>query len=254
MLIRTETLTPSKDWNEDWVLFDIETTGLSHTHQVVMISFIIFDEEWRLITYMAEGISEERLLLMQFSGILKEKHLLVHFNGASFDLPFLKSRLKHHGIYSLLECLHHVDLLKYFPKAKLKHIEASMGFKRKDLLDGKTWALYYRHYWDHLEELLGHNREDVLSMMYLIEKDQGLFYFLKLQKVGSHFLEKMTKSKRSLRLYYGVNIDLDLLWVDHLAFIEDEFQEDNQRRLLISHGFHYENIYYFVEKRLRSTQ
>lgn len=248
MLIRTNSLNLEIDLDKNLFLFDIETTGLSSYHQVVMITFIRFKKEWELITLMAEGKDEEKDLLLAFNKELKEDQVLVHFNGKTFDIPFIKKRLSHHNMHSLFETLYHIDLLEFFPRKKLKVIEEQYGYKRKDAITGKEFVELYKDYKNHEDTLILHNQEDVLGMLHLIETNEELQSFLKVKYLDGSKLLKISLSEKTLRLrYHDRIIDFDLLRVPPYAFSLIHRDLPNEKRLLLTEEtLHYTNLWHLL--------
>ena len=166
---------------EEFVLFDIETTGLSHSHNhVILIGYIVFDgQDFILHQLFCENRNEERKILVEFQKVLEEKAYYISYNGRAFDIPFLNSRYKIHDIPCELKKYRNLDIMRlvklnrdYFnlPDFKLKTVEKFLGIERQDTISGKEsvelYDLYEKIQTHELEEkILLHNYEDILYLL-----------------------------------------------------------------------------------------
>lgn len=169
------------------VVADIETTGLSpRSAKVILGGLVVPDGEGRLtLQYFADRPEDEEELLDRYVGMLMQYDVIVTYNGNRFDLPFLKKRMKIHGIpLDGLESFYSLDLYrivrKYselpsiLPDLKQKTVERYMGVgqTRQDTIDGgESVRLYYRFLESSggqkgylLDRILLHNRDDVVKL------------------------------------------------------------------------------------------
>lgn len=170
---------------ESFILFDIETTGLSHSKsEVILIGYIIYDgKNFVLYQIFCENRSEENELLQAFNDAISDKPYYVTFNGRAFDLPYTNSRFKAHDISSQMPKCRNLDIMRLvkhnkerfdFPDFKLKTVEKFLGIKREDTISGKEsvelYELYERTSDPELErKILLHNYEDILYLMKCLE-------------------------------------------------------------------------------------
>lgn len=166
---------------------DIETTGLSPRNcSVILGGLTVAKGEDRLaVQYFADHPEEEAELLDRYVGMLTRYDVAVTFNGNSFDLPFLKKRMKALGIDTTgLEAMYSFDLYRILkkysvlpellPDLKQKTVEKYMGLSqsRSDMIDGaQSVRLYYEYLESRgerreelLDQILLHNRDDIVKL------------------------------------------------------------------------------------------
>lgn len=158
------------------VFFDIETTGFSRRfHQVGLISLAYrLEDRLELIQYLAEEPAEEGLIITAALREINQHLAYVSYNGDRFDIPFLNERSHRLGLASRLEPKRSLDLYRLLGRGKLIQTEAMSGFERQDELSGAQWAKGYRRFLAQPSEelrdrLLRHCREDVLSLVQLLQ-------------------------------------------------------------------------------------
>ncbi len=131
--------------------------------------------------FLARDYSEEKALLEQTLEHLKTARLITSYNGKSFDLPYLKGRMRYHQLGEDAPLLH-IDLLRTtrrnyrqsLPNCRLLTIERYLfGSERIDDLPGSLVADHYHRYIETGDEkliraILKHNAEDLLSMAKLL--------------------------------------------------------------------------------------
>lgn len=160
-------------------LLDIETTGFDRMrNQIFLIGCIYFtDQNVKLVQWICEKKEDEYEMLFRFSQFIKSYKIALHYNGNSFDIPFIKARLKTYRLPSIPE-LKEIDLYSSIRKlqsilplenSKLKTIEAFFGFHRSDKLDGglvvKLYNEFIKNPTDSARDmLLLHNEEDLLGL------------------------------------------------------------------------------------------
>lgn len=179
------------------IFYDIETTGLSRsTAFVYLIGAVIYEENgWQLYQWLGEDQDEEADVLTAFSDFLQKGTCTVQYNGDRFDEPFLQARYALHGIPSPFGALPSLDLYRYLKRCasllklsrmKQPDLEAFLGLQGRKYCNGKECIKCYRKYAKSrdtglLEEVLGHNREDlqglgfVFSMLSYLTLYQGDF-------------------------------------------------------------------------------
>ncbi len=81
---------------ETALFFDIETTGLSAATAIVFLIGAVrkCGNGWQLTQWIAQRPEDEPELLQAFFDAAAMCDTLIHFNGTTFDLPFLRERVK----------------------------------------------------------------------------------------------------------------------------------------------------------------
>lgn len=184
------------------VVADIETTGLTpRSAKVILGGLVVPDGEGRLaLQYFADRPEDEEELLDRYVGMLTQYETIVTYNGNTFDLPFLKKRMKTHGISAEgLEACYSLDLYRLLkkyselpsllPDLKQKTVERYMGVgqTRRDTIDGgESVRLYYRFLESSgaqkgslLDQILLHNRDDIVKLSEIM----SILRFLDIHKI-----------------------------------------------------------------------
>lgn len=170
---------------ENFMLFDIETTGFSPSNAFIYLIGTAFriGNELHVHQFLAENRHEEASILQEFLYSLAKFDGLLSFNGAQFDIPFIKKRCIKHGITENLNAINHKDLYKSASKLKnilklstcrQKSIEEFLGIYREDIYNGgELIPIYYQYEKNASSEyekiLLLHNFEDVVGMTDLLQ-------------------------------------------------------------------------------------
>jgi uncharacterized protein YprB with RNaseH-like and TPR domain len=169
----------------DFCFFDIETTGLTPSTYVFLCGMMIVrDGRFVIEQAFARDYSEEAGMLRYVRDFLTRYPILVTFNGASFDLPFIRTRMavariEYDGPRD------HLDLLPparprlrgVLPDCRLETIERHLrGAVREGDIPGKDIPDAYHEFVRtgdarKIKRILHHNRLDLLAMV-------GLFNFL----------------------------------------------------------------------------
>ncbi|HEX3048584.1 MAG TPA: ribonuclease H-like domain-containing protein [Bacillota bacterium] len=157
---------------------DIETTGLYYLHPVFLVGILQFTAgEGRISQFLARSFDEEKAVLQATLSELMGTEVITSFNGRSFDLPYLKGRMRFHGLNQETPLLH-LDLLRparqnyrgILPNCRLLTIEQEvLKQEREGDIPGAQVADYYYRYLDtqdrsYLDPILRHNASDLLSM------------------------------------------------------------------------------------------
>ncbi len=167
---------------EEIVFIDIETSGLYYIHPVFLVGMLAFkDGRGEISQILARNPIEERALLSETISRLKQATIIVSFNGRSFDLPYLKGRMRFQGLNDQVAAFH-FDLLRQarknyrsqLPNCRLLTIERYLfNQERLDDLPGSEVAEYYQRYLEteergYLTPILEHNACDLLTMAKLL--------------------------------------------------------------------------------------
>ena len=224
MIHKTKTIHPDRvlpDWRQllprlslltglsgEPLLYDIETTGLSHQNAYVcLIGAASFREDHlELQQFFAESPSEEPEILAAFSSLLKGSDYTVQYNGTSFDQPFLRDRYAFFHLENDLDSRPSLDLYRVakeykaawkLPNLRQPSVERFLQLPARQFPDGKAGIrLYFRYLKEKDPELLqmitGHNEEDltglcqILSLLAFRQPEKELFHIRKARTEENH--------------------------------------------------------------------
>jgi len=181
----THNLKMEKYFPEKNVCFvDIETTGLNRNKEIIYLIGLLFfnrsSDSWVLNQYFANSIEMEKDILGAFNSEINNFDVVITYNGGSFDLPFIRYRLKRYDIEGIyLDDITSFDLYKIMrsnnmflnlPNLKLKTLEQFLGIEREDKLSGfECIELYYDYMESNnsvlRENILKHNYDDLVNML-----------------------------------------------------------------------------------------
>ena len=169
------------------LFFDIETTGLNALACYIYLIGCLTEtpDGLRFRQWFAENADEEPEIIRCFLETVENDTVLVHYNGNTFDIPFLKERVRHHRMplsvpnkeetLDLYRHLSRSQKLLGLPNRKQPSLEKAVGYNRTDPYDGGTLIAFYSEYvgrcrFDRaraeelLASLLLHNRDDILGL------------------------------------------------------------------------------------------
>ncbi len=114
ILLNWAGLDPATPWKmEDFLVLDLETSGLSRGSTIAILIGLGYFENGRYVVEQvflpepeAELSSFDRLI-----ELMQTKSVFITFNGKSFDIPMLESRLLYNQIWLNLREKGHIDLL-----------------------------------------------------------------------------------------------------------------------------------------------
>ncbi len=167
------------------ILFlDIETTGLSASgSQLYLIGCAFYREgNWQIKQWFAQSPEEEPELIKAFFTFAEEFSYLMHYNGNTFDLPYLKQKLRQYELPYSFDDFDGIDIYRRItpyknflklPNCKQKTIEYYLGIEREDTYTGGELINVYNDYLSshdfnlyHL--LLLHNSDDMKGMLEIL--------------------------------------------------------------------------------------
>lgn len=170
---------------EDLVFLDIETMGL-FSRPIILFGIGIIEQEHLVVRqYLLRDIAEEEAALIATAEHLhRDRKALVTFNGKSFDLPYITDRLAYYGLGHPGK-IPHFDVLHFsrrrwkhqLPSLRLSNLEREiLRIPRHDDIPGQMVPEFYETYLRSgnpgpLVPIVGHNRQDVISLALL-------FYYL----------------------------------------------------------------------------
>jgi len=232
--------------NDHVMFLDIETTGLSHKHKIVLIGLVCIKKNMptRVIQIFNDDYQSERDMLNYLLKIIDEEETdyFISYNGNAFDFPFINARLEYYHIRRRLNKKLNLDLLRIarrhkkdigIPQLNLKSIEKHLHISREDTISGKESIILYFEYVSNKSQaleyiILKHNYDDIINMLPLChllkyEKDN---LFIKPIHLFTHHLQRWFISEINI-----VVNDLHVTLSSHedstlepLCFIDESFK------------------------------
>ena len=163
--------------DENFLFLDIETMGLKGVPIILIGVASIESGRITVDQYLLRDFDEENVALKAFTSHIKKDTVFVSFNGQTFDVPYIKNRLLHHGINENIQ-RHHLDLLHFsrrvwknkLPNCKLQTIEKHLyNFEREGDVPSSMVPSFYKTYNETgnigpLIPIVEHNKEDVVTL------------------------------------------------------------------------------------------
>jgi uncharacterized protein len=163
--------------NENLLFMDIETLGLKGVPLILIGVARVESNRIAVDQYLLRNLGEESAALEAFLSHVDEDTVFVSFNGQTFDIPYIKNRLKYHGIKQNIN-RHHIDLLHFsrrtwkhqLPNCRLQTLEKHLfDFVREDDVPSSMVPSFYKTYDETgnigpLIPIVEHNREDVITL------------------------------------------------------------------------------------------
>lgn len=169
---------------ENFVFFDIETTGFSPKNSMCYLIGAVFFENGQLTMtqWFADTPDSETALLRSFLTFLSDFQCMIHFNGDHFDIPFLRERCQllevNDALMTSLTDCESIDVFKLIKSChslltldnyKQKTLEQFLGIHRQDQYNGGELIAIYKDYVISHEKtaeelLLLHNRDDICGL------------------------------------------------------------------------------------------
>jgi uncharacterized protein YprB with RNaseH-like and TPR domain len=164
---------------ESLVFMDLETCGLSNTTAFLVGTMQLKGNEFIIKQYFARDYREEKAVMTESRRLIENSNGLITFNGKTFDMPFLKDRMR----YFRLEFdppRVHLDLLHparrkwrgILPNCKLQTLEEHIcSRKRKGDVPGSLIPGMYHEYvrCGDIEPLIPVFRHNVMDIMTMAE-------------------------------------------------------------------------------------
>jgi len=162
---------------ENMLFMDIETLGLMDV-PLILIGVAEGNEDGLTINqYLLRDLKEEKAALDGFLSHQNSDNVYVTFNGRSFDVPFIKSRMRFHHLDEKINS-QHLDLLHFsrrqwndqLPNCRLQTLEKHFfGVERCDDVPSSKVPDFYLTYRETgnigpLVPIIEHNREDVVTL------------------------------------------------------------------------------------------
>lgn len=168
---------------DDFLFFDIETLGLKDLPVILIGMARVVGDRIEVKQYLSTDLKDEKSMLEGFLSHVDDETIYVSFNGRSFDLPFIKGRANHHGIYTDLT-RHHLDLLHFsrrtwgdtLPNCRLQTLENHLfAMKRCEDVPSSQVPAFYKKYLQTgnigpLIPIVEHNKQDVITLAKILSK------------------------------------------------------------------------------------
>lgn len=184
-------------------VFDIETTGLSHSHSHVILIGVLFEKKGKthIKQIFAHDRQSEKELLFYFKELFNTFDGHISYNGFSFDIPFLNARLENYSIDFHIEKENGIDLLKIvrsnkellgLESCRLKDIERALGIQRDDAISGKESVQLYK--------LFEKSQDENLKSKILLHNHDDIYYLSKLLNIRGFIEEKKAQNSIALNI------------------------------------------------------
>lgn len=207
---------PNLDDNS--IILDIETTGVSRTDSSVIIVGII-DSSGNIMQFSIDNIEEEAQLLKTVKPHLDNRDIIT-YNGQSFDIPFLKSRYEFFNMESFEENSQ-FDIYRYFITNRLitdietfnlQDIEKYFTIDRFENFEFEKDRDIYKDLNNiNLEKILLHNKYDIVNTYKVFEKIETIEDKKKFSIENTDFyIQSINIDKNFLELnIHTKNLDID---------------------------------------------
>lgn len=244
------------------LFLDTETTGLSGGAGtcafLIGVGFLNQEDgSFTLRQFFMNDFDEEHAMLTEISNFAKQFDLLVTYNGKSYDIPLLTSRFIFNGISSPFPEIYHLDILHSvrrlwnhrLPNCSLLSAEKYIVRKtREGDIPGFMIPHIFFEYLkskekEPLKPVFYHNREDILTMVALINE---------MVDVIENPIEKNLDSRSILRVarFYENCTRYDMAITIYHDFLKTSKDIPFKKEILIQLAFAYkkQNSWYLAQK------
>lgn len=167
---------------EEITFIDIETTGLFYMFPVFLIGILQFTMgKGQIRQFLARNFDEEGAILTELDQKIRNRGIIASYNGKSFDIPYLKGRLRFHNLDDRFDAFH-LDLLRHtrrryrpeLPDCRLATVERMiLNHVREGDLPGSEVPEFYRLFMDtgdrvYIDPIMKHNACDLLALAKLL--------------------------------------------------------------------------------------
>jgi uncharacterized protein YprB with RNaseH-like and TPR domain len=175
----------------DLLFVDTETTGLGGSGAVAFLIGCgsLKSQGFEIRQYLLPDYSDEAAMLEQVLAELHERRTLVSYNGAAFDLNLIRDRFIVNRVARDVPCAGHFDLLhsvrrlfkRRINECTLTNVEREVfGYCRTNDIPGHLIPSIYFDWLqtdstDSFPAVLDHNRQDILSLYFLLLKIDQVF-------------------------------------------------------------------------------
>lgn len=169
--------------DEDFIFLDIETLGFCNVPIILLGVAEVCGNEICVNQYLSRSVGEESAVLDAFMSHVKSESVFVTFNGQTFDVPYIRNRMRHFDVKGNLN-LPHFDLLHFsrrtwsdqLPNCQLTTIENHLfGIEREDDVPSGLVPAFYKTYLKTenigpLVPIIEHNRQDIITLALIFSK------------------------------------------------------------------------------------
>lgn len=169
--------------DDKFLFMDIETLGLKSVPLILIGVSRVESKKIVVDQYLLRDLEDEVSALEAFNSNIESDTIFVSFNGQTFDVPYIKDRLRHHGINNDLN-RNHLDLMHFsrrawknqLPNCKLQTIEKHLfDFEREDDVPSSMVPSFYKTYLETgnigpLIPIVEHNKEDVITLARILSR------------------------------------------------------------------------------------
>ena len=166
---------------ENMLFMDIETLGLKDVPLILVGVAEVSNDGLIINQYLLRDLKEEKAVIESFISHQNNDNVYVTFNGRSFDVPFIRSRMRYHGMKNKINT-EHLDLFHFsrkqwknqLPNCRLQTLEKHLfGLERCDDVPSSKVPEFYLTYHKTgnigpLIPIIEHNREDVITLAKLL--------------------------------------------------------------------------------------
>ena len=172
---------------KDYILFDIETTGLNRTKDFMYMFGICEKKGKNLIysQYYIEDESEEKELILKVNELLNTKKV-ISYNGDRFDFPFIRKKMEKYNIskvdFENIDIYRQLQKLNFFldePSLKAINLGKRLGFDVHDHVNQQEMPKIFKMYQElkdkeMLSKLIYHNYIDLQVLSYIYEYKESI--------------------------------------------------------------------------------
>lgn len=105
-------LSSSFKHDHEFIFLDIETMGLYSSPIILLGIARVFDNKISVKQYLSRNMGEEKAVLDSFISDIDPNSVFVTFNGQTFDLPFIKDRIRYFNLKDQVNHAH-FDMLHF---------------------------------------------------------------------------------------------------------------------------------------------
>lgn len=169
--------------NDDYVFLDIETLGFFNRPIILLGLAKVSGGKINVTQYLSRNTNEEIAVLDAFLSNIDDDSVFVTFNGQTFDLPFIRNRMKYFNLNKNLNHPHY-DMLHYSKRqwsnelinCKLTTIERHLfNIIREDDIPSGLVPEFYQTYIKTgnigpLIPIIEHNQQDIITLAMIFSK------------------------------------------------------------------------------------
>lgn len=169
--------------DDDYIFLDIETLGFFKRPIILLGLAKVSGNEINVKQYLSRNVGEESAVLDAFLSDIDPNSVFVTFNGQTFDIPFIKNRMRHFNIKNTINHPH-FDMLHYSRRqwsdelmnCKLTTLERHLfDIIREDDIPSGLVPEFYTTYAKTgnigpLIPIIEHNQQDIITLAMIFSK------------------------------------------------------------------------------------